>query len=146
MRFARQLTDVTVVGLASLASFAIALAFIFVWAPHPWGWTGFDRYQDFAQMVARGEAFPTTDQPWGYVYFLAGFYWIFGNRPWVPLLAQAALNASIPVMIFEYARTEFDTRIAVVAAVLIGLCSFNTVYASTQSSDAVCTVLFTAAV
>ena len=32
------------------------------------------------------------------------------------------------------------------AAVLTGVLSFNTVYASTQSSDAVCTVLFMAAV
>jgi hypothetical protein len=37
-------------------------------------------------------------------------------------------------------------RIATVAALLAGLFSFNTVYAPTQSPDALCTVLFTAAI
>ena len=39
---------------------------------------------------------------------------------------------------------EFDRRTAIVAAVLAGFLSFNTIYASTQSSDAVCTVIFLA--
>jgi hypothetical protein len=140
------LTDTTVVWSSCLASFAIAMTFIFVWAPHPWGWTGFDRYHDYARVLARGEAFPTTDVPWGYPYFLAAFYWAFGDRPWIPLIAQAALNAFIPLLVYEFARREFDRRIAVVAALLTGLCSFNTVYTSTESSDAVCTVIFMAAV
>src|ERR1700680_5023573 len=109
------LTDTIVVWSSSLASFAIAMVFIFVWAPHPWGWEGFDHYHDYARVLARGAAFPTTDVPWGYPYFLAPFYWAFGDRPWIPLLAQAALNASIPLLVYEFARQEFDRRIAVVA-------------------------------
>ena len=31
---------------ASGASLAIGLFFIFVWAPHPWGWQGFDQYHE----------------------------------------------------------------------------------------------------
>ena len=140
------LTDTTVVRSSCLASFAIAMTFIFVRAPHPWGWEGFDHYHDYALVLARGEAFPTIDRPWGYAYFLAPFYWAFGDRQWIPLLVQAALNAFVPLLVYEFARREFDRRIAVVAALLTGLCSFNTVYTSTQSSDAVCTVIFAAAV
>jgi hypothetical protein len=140
------LADTTVVWLSCLASFAIGMTFIFVWAPHPWGWEGFDGYHDYARVLARGEAFPTMDRPWGYAYFLAPFYWAFGERTWVPLLAQAALNAFVPLLVYEFARHEFDSRIAVVAALLTGFCSFNTVYASTESSDAVCTVVFSAVV
>jgi hypothetical protein len=127
-------------------SAAFGLFFIFVWAPHPWGWAGFDLYHDLGRALARGDGFPTIDWPWGYAFFLAPFYRAFGDRPWIPLVVQAALNAAVPLLVYLFARHEFDERIAVVAAVLTGLFSFNTVYASTQSSDAVCTVLFVTAV
>jgi hypothetical protein len=131
---------------ACLFSLSMAIGFIFVRAPHPWGWEGLDHYHDLGLLLARGEAFPTTDVPWGYAYFLAPFYWLFGDRPWIPLLAQALLNALLPWLVYRYARTQFGERVAVVAAVLTGVFSFNTVYASTQSSDSVCTVLFMAAI
>jgi dolichyl-phosphate-mannose-protein mannosyltransferase len=132
--------------VACAASFIIGLLFVFVWAPHPWGWQGFDDYYDYGRSLARGEAFPTMDRPWGYAYFLAAFYRLFGDRPWIPLLAQAALNALMPLLVYLFARDEFDDRVAVVAALLVGFFSFNTVYASTQSADAVCNLLFMAAV
>jgi hypothetical protein len=77
---------------AGLCSVAIALVFIFIKAPHPWGWEGLDHYHDLGLLLARGESFPTTDVPWGYAYFLAPFYRLFGDRPWIPLVAQALLN------------------------------------------------------
>ncbi len=141
----RALTDTAAVLTASAASIAIGCVFIFVWAPHPWGWEGFDHYHDLGRMLARGAAFPTTDVPWGYAYFLAFFYRGFGDRPWIPLLAQALLNGLVPIMLYRLVSLEFDRRTAVVAAVLTGFLSFNTLYASTQSSDAVCTVIFVAA-
>src|SRR5471030_2402760 len=125
------------VSLASAASFIIGCVFIFVWAPHPWGWEGFDHYHDLGRLLARGEPFPTTDVPWGYAYFLAAFYRPFGDHPWIPLLAQAVLNALVPLMLDRIVSLEFDRRTGVVAAVLAGGFSFNTLYASTQSSDAV---------
>lgn len=134
------------VWAACAASFALGLFFIFVWAPHPWGWEGFDHYHDLARALAAGRSFPTLDVPWGYAYFLAGFYRLFGDRPSIPLTAQAALNASIPLLTYRFAAARFDRRIAVTAAVLTALFSFNTVYASTQSSDAVCTWLFMLAI
>src|SRR5471032_2109146 len=134
------------VYLACAASLAIGCVFIFVWAPHPWGWEGFDHYHDLGRLLARGEPFPTTDVPWGYAWFLAPFYRLFGDRPWIPLLVQAAVNATAPFLVYAFARTAFTDRIAVVAAVLTGLCSFNTVYASTQSSDAICNVIFLASI
>jgi hypothetical protein len=127
-------------------SFALSLFFIFVWAPHPWGWEGFDHYYEISRLLASGQPFPTTDVPWGYAYFLAAFYRAFGDHPAIPLLAQAALNALVPLLVYAYARQEFDARVAGVAALLTGFFSFNTVYSSTQSSDAVCTVIFMAAV
>jgi hypothetical protein len=134
------------VPLASALSLAIGLWFIFVRAPHPWGWEGFDGYHDLGLAIARGEPFPTLDVHWGYAYFLAPFYRAFGDRPEIPLVVQAALNAAMPLLVFLFARREFDERVAVVAAALTGALSFNTVYASTQSSDAVCNVMFMAGV
>ena len=134
------------VYVASAAALVIGLFFIFVWAPHPWGWQGFDLYYDLGRTLARGGSFPTMDVPWGYAYFLAPFYRLFGDRPWIPLVAQVGLNALVPLFVYQLARREFDERVAVVAALLTGFLSFNTVYASTQSSDAVCNVIFIAAI
>ena len=141
----RALNDTVAVCAASVASVLLGCVFIFVWAPHPWGWEGIDHYHDLGRLLARGGAFPTTDVPWGYAYFLAPFYRLFGDRPWIPLLAQALLNGLVPIMLYRLVSLEFDRRTAVVAAVLTGFLSFNTIYASTQSSDAVCTVIFVAA-
>lgn len=141
----RAFSDIVAVCAASAASIAIGCVFIFVWAPHPWGWEGFDHYHDLGRLLARGKPFPTTDVPWGYAYFLAPFYRWFGDRPWIPLLAQVLMNGLVPIVLYRLVALEFDRRTAVVAAVLCGLLSFNTLYASTQSSDAVCTVIFIAA-
>ncbi len=65
-----------------------------MWAPHPWGWEGFDHYHDIALGVAQGQPFPTMEVPWGYAYFLAAFYRLFGDHPWIPLTRQVALNAA----------------------------------------------------
>src|SRR5438105_8464369 len=134
------------VRAACAASLAIGLFFIFVRAPHPWGWEGFDEYHSLGRALARGESFPTIDRPWGYAYFLAAFYRAFGDRPQIPLVAQVLANAFVPLLVYAFARIEFDERVAAIAAVLTGLLSFNTVYASTQVSDALCTVIFMAAV
>ncbi len=115
-----------------------------MWAPHPWGWEGIDHYHDLGRLLARGEAFPTTDVPWGYAYFLSAFFRIFGDRPWIPLLVQAGLNALVPILSYHLVALEFDRRTGIAAAALTGVASFNTIYASTLSSDAVCTVLFVA--
>ncbi len=134
------------VPVACAGAFAIGLFFILVWAPHPWGWDGFDDYHALALSLARGDGFPTVDRPWGYAFFLAAFYRVFGDRPLIPLVVQAALNALLPWSVFRFARSEFDDRVGAVAALLTGFFCFNTVYASTQASDAICTVLFMAAV
>src|SRR5215468_4289339 len=123
------------VRAACLLSLSIGLLFLFVRAPHPWGWNGFDHYHELALALASGQPFPTLDVPWGYAYFLAAFYRLFGDHPVVPLLVQVALNACVPWLTFSCARAWFDRRVATGAAVVTGVCSFNTVYASTQSSD-----------
>jgi hypothetical protein len=130
---------------ACAAALAIGLAFIFVRAPHPWGVEGFDHYHELALAVASGRPFPTMDVPWGYAYFLAAFYRLFGDHPAIPLTVQALLNAWVPLLVYRLALHWVERRTAVLAAVLSGLFSFNTVYASTQSSDAVCTVIVLAA-
>jgi dolichyl-phosphate-mannose-protein mannosyltransferase len=134
------------VRAACLLSLSIGLLFLFVRAPHPWGWNGFDHYHELALALASGQPFPTMEVPWGYAYFLAFFYRLFGDRPWIPLLVQVSLNALTPMLLFAAARRWTDRRTAAIAAVLLGALSFNTVYASTQSSDAVCTVLFLTAI
>jgi dolichyl-phosphate-mannose-protein mannosyltransferase len=134
------------VVLACLASFGLALVFIFVRAPHPWGWEGFDNYRALGLALARGEGFSTFEVPWGYPAFLALLYRLFGDRQWVPLVVQGLLNATIPAMLYRLARPRFGDRIAIVASLLVAMLSFNTVYASTQTSDAVCTVVIVAAV
>ena len=134
------------VRAACLLSLLVGLLFLFVRAPHPWGWNGFDHYHELALALASGQPFPTMEVPWGYAYFLAGFYRLFGDRPWVPLLVQVALNSITPLLLFTAARRWTDRTTASVAALLLGAFSFNTVYASTQSSDAICTVLFLTAI
>lgn len=131
--------------LAALVSLVLGLVFVFVWAPHPWGWHGIDQYHELARALARGEPFGTTDVPWGYAYFVAAFYVAFGERAWIPVTAQVVANTAIPVMLYHLVRPYASTRIAALASLLVGVFSFNTVYASTQSSDSMCTVLFVAA-
>lgn len=130
--------------VASGITLAIGLFFIFVWAPHPWGWRGIDQYHQIAEVLAKGGSFDTFDVPWGYGYFLAPFYWLFGPTPLPALLVQALLNATIPLMVCAYASRAFDRRVAAVATVLVAVLSFNTVYVSTESTDSVSTTLFMA--
>src|SRR5262249_43603278 len=99
-----------------------------------------------ALTVARGEGYPTFDRMWGYPLFLAAFYRAFGDRQWIPLVVQAAMNAAIPLMVFDEARRRVDERTARLAACLVGALSFNTIYASTQASDSLCPVFVVAAV
>lgn len=132
------------VRAASIVTLLVGYFFIFVWAPHPWSWKGIDAYHELAQVLARGEPFPTTDVPWGYASYAALFYWLVGDRIWVPLVVQATLNATIPIMLFKLVMPLAGRRVAVLSALIAGLFSFNTIYASTQSSDSICTVLFLA--
>jgi hypothetical protein len=132
------------VAAACLASLVLGLFFIFVWTPLPWGWKGIDFYYEIALSVAHGEPFPTMHRVWGYIYFLAFFYRLFGDRQWIPLCVQALLNAAVPLMLYHMVRITIGGRVAVVAALLAGVLSFNTVYASTQASDSLCTVVVVA--
>ena len=141
----RVLRKESTVYAACIVTLALGVFFIFVWAPHPWGWEGIDQYHQLALEVAAGRPFPTMEVPWGYAYFLAGFYRLFGDHPWIPLVVQAALNACVPLLVYHFARSWVEPRTAILASAIAGVFSFNTVYASTQSSDAVCTVIVMAA-
>jgi hypothetical protein len=143
-RVTRALRHDATVYAASAVTLAIGLFFVFVWAPHPWGWEGFDHYHELALTLAAGHPFPTMEVPWGYAYFAAAWYRMFGDRPWIVLLVQVLLNAGVPWLVYRFALTWTDRATAIVAAVLTAVFSFNTIYASTQSSDGVCTVLFMA--
>lgn len=134
----------TVAG-ASLLTLLLGYFFIFVWAPHPWSWQGIDAYHELAKSLARGEPFQTTDVPWGYAYYAAFFYRLFGERIWIPLVVQATLNGLVPFLLYRLVEPLAGRRVAVLSAVIVGIFSFNTIYASTQSSDTICTVLFLAA-
>jgi len=135
-----------VLAASWVISTGLGLAFVFVKAPHPWGWEGFDNYRQLGLTLARGELYPTLEVPWGYPVFLAVFYRLFGDRQWIPLVAQVLLNSIVPLLIYSAARVRLGVREALVAAVLVACFSFNTVYASTQTSDSLCTVLFVASV
>ena len=129
---------------AAALSLVMGLFFAFVRAPHPWGWQGIDQYHELAQAMARGEPFATTDVPWGYAYFVAAFYTLFGPHAWIPVLAQVVANATVPVLLYRLVLPMAGVRTAAAAAWLVGVFSFNTIYASTLASDAICTVLFLA--
>jgi hypothetical protein len=138
----RWLDSPRVTLLTPLVTLAIGLFFVFVWAPHPWGWRGIDQYDALAKELALGQPFSTTDVPWGYTYYLAFFYRFFGEHIWAPVTGQVFLNALTPLLLFMLAKPAVGHRIAALAAWITAIFSFNTVYASTQSSDAICTVLF----
>ena len=131
---------------ASLTTLAIGLFFVFVWAPHPWSWRGIDQYDELARALARGEPFGTTDVPWGYAYFVAAFYRLFPDSPWAPVTAQVLINALVPLLLYRLAQPAVGARVAALAAWITAVFSFNTIYASTQTSDSICTVVFLAAV
>src|SRR2546426_11976875 len=101
---------------ACAASLALGAFFVFVWAPHPWGWEGFDHYHQLALSLAAGKPFPTMEVPWGYAYFAAAFYKLFGDRPAVLLLAQVLLNASVPWFTYHLALEWTDRPAATLAA------------------------------
>ena len=42
------------VRIACLISLSLGLLFVFVRAPHPWGWNGFDHYHELALELAAG--------------------------------------------------------------------------------------------
>lgn len=138
----RWLDSPRVTLLTPLVTLGIGLFFVFVWAPHPWGWRGIDQYDALAKELALGQPFSTTDVPWGYTYYLAIFYKFFGEHTWAPVTGQVFINALTPLLLFLLARSAVGHRIAALAAWITAIFSFNTVYASTQSSDAICTVLF----
>jgi hypothetical protein len=140
----RALESRRTIWAACACSLALGVFLLLVWSPLPWGWLGIDHYDDRAINLATGRAFDTTDVPWGYAYYLAAFYWPFGHVPVAPLVGQVIANAAMPWLIAAIAWPLVGVRTATLAAVLTGLFSFNTVYASTQSSDAICTVLFAA--
>ena len=133
------------VAVSCAISVLLGYFFIFVWAPHPWSWQGIDAYHQLARDLAAGKPFGTTDVPWGYAYYIAFFYRMFGEVFWLPLVVQATLNGLVPLMLFHLVRPLAGRRVATLSAMIAGVFSFNTVFASTQSSDAVCTVLFLAA-
>src|SRR6185503_5631574 len=124
-RLERMLDSRAIVPAACGVTLALGLFFVFAWAPHPWGREGFDHYHQLALSLAAGQPFPTMEVPWGYAYFLAAFYRLFGDHPVVPLLVQVALNALIPSLVFVLARAFFDRRTAVVAALVTAVFSFN---------------------
>ena len=138
----RWLDSPRVTTYAPLTTLAIGLFFVFVWAPHPWGWRGIDQYDQLARELVRGEPFSTTDVPWGYTYYLAACLKLFGERTWVPVTIQVFINALTPLLVFTLAAPAVGRRIAALATWITAVFSFNTIYASTQSSDAICTVLF----
>ena len=144
MALQRWLDSPRTTAYASLTTLAIGLFFVFVWAPHPWSWRGIDQYDELARALARGEPFGTTDVPWGYAYFVAVFYQLFPNSPWAAVTAQVIINALVPVMLYRLARPAVGHRVAALSAWVVAIFSFNTIYASTQTSDSICTVLFLA--
>ena len=65
--------------------------------------------------LARGEPFGTTDVPWGYAYYAAFFYRLFGDHVWVPVLAQvdhqrAGAGAALSPGAAAGRRTHRDAR------------------------------------
>src|SRR6267378_5841911 len=115
-RARRLVEDERTVYVACGISLALGLFFIFVWAPHPWSWRGFDHYHDLALDVANGQPFSTMDIPWAYTYFLAALYRAFGVHPKIALVVQVALNALMPLLVFAVAEAWVNRRTGVTAA------------------------------
>ena len=138
-----RLTDTTSCICRRLASFAIALRSSSSGRRTPGAGKAFDHYHDLGRLLARGEPFPTTDVPWGYRVFSRG---VLSGRSAIGRGFRCSRRRRSTRSCRSWCTVsiaiEFDRRTAIAASVLTGVRSFNTVYASTQSSDAVCTVLF----
>ncbi|MCE5271425.1 glycosyltransferase family 39 protein [bacterium] len=126
--------------LAAAVSLALGLGFIFGWSPLPFGPEGFDGYSGLARRIASNQDYNTFRRIWGYPGFLALCLHLFGDSPFPPLVLQSVLNAAIPVLLYNMVRDCLGKRAAGLSALLTGVLSFNTLYASTACSDSLTTV------
>lgn len=73
-----------------------------------------------------GDTFRTP----GYPLFIALFYALFGEAPWVVLLSQAFVDLATMYVIFKIGQLVFTERVGLIAAALFA-CDTNTMFATT---------------
>lgn len=78
-------------------------------------------YSDDRIVGGRVEWHPWCHYPVGYSAWLAGFYWVFGTRPWVAHLANALTGALVAVVVFLLAREGLPARRARLAGVVTAI-------------------------
>ncbi len=87
--------------------------------------------------------FPSVRTP-GYNLFIVPFYYLFGARIWVVLLAQNLLDVGITIMTFFLARMLFKSKlVSLVAAFLYAVNWLTPLYANTLLSEIPYTFIFT---
>jgi 4-amino-4-deoxy-L-arabinose transferase-like glycosyltransferase len=82
----------------------------------------------------------------GYPLFLAAFYFVFGDAPWVVLLFQAFLSAAAVLLVYGLARAALPRKVALIAALLYAIEPHSIMYAATLLTDSVFTFVFLASV
>ncbi len=79
----------------------------------------------------------------GYNLFIVFFYYLFGVRIWVVLLAQNLLDVGITIMTFFLARMLFKSKlVSLVAALLYAVNWLTPLYAISLLSEIPCTFVF----
>ena len=127
----------TTVYAACVISLALGLFFIFVMGAAPVGLGGIRPLPPARAGHRIGAAVSDHGVPWGYAYFAAFWYRLFGDRPWIALVIQAAIDASVPMMVYRRARRENGERWrASPPARRDSLVQYRV--PSTQAADAIC--------
>ncbi len=131
-----------------LISFSVGIFFI-IFNPMPYG--DQSDYDIHARNLLNGNGislstrppyFPDVYRTPGMGIFLYLIYKVFGINYVVVKVIQAALNAVVPVLIFYLCKNTFNERFAYIAAFVVALYPFTTLFVPVISSETLCIFLF----
>jgi hypothetical protein len=139
----------------------LAFALRFAWGLAvrvPPAWDG-ELYERAARGIARGLGYscfmfgpaadptvPTAYYPVGYPAFLAAFYALLGERPWVLALAGSLAGAGTVALVHRLARGVSSPAAARAAALFLALLPGQILFASTPMTETLWGLLLTLAV
>jgi len=147
-------TDSRTLGCILAAAFAVRMAILLAYSP----WTASVEsgtllrndalgYHELALCILNDHSFcGNTIRTPGYPAFVALIYASFGVRPWIVLLAHAALDLLTIALAFRLGQLLFSSRVGLIAAGLLAFDPTSVLNSSNLLSDNLFTLVFLAAV